>query len=75
MAAEVIIALTPVLIAIISAFTAWQGKKIRELSSKFDKLNSQFRSAVWHIRDWPRWDRNGRTGDNPALPNDPLNEV
>lgn len=75
MSVEVISALTPIALAVIGAITAWQGKKIRELTARFDHLNGQFRSAVHHIRDWQRWDRGGRTGATPVLPDDLLNEV
>ncbi|HEY9312127.1 hypothetical protein [Williamsia sp.] len=75
MNSDLIESLTPIALAVISAVTAWQGKKLRELSVRFDKLSGQFRSAVVHIRDWQRWDRTGRIGDTPTIPDDLIDEV
>jgi hypothetical protein len=75
MTPDLIQALNPVLLAIIAAITAWQGRKIKELSVKFDRLSGLFRSAVRHIRDWQRWDRAGRVGTPPSVPEDLIDEV
>ncbi|MGF7125003.1 hypothetical protein [Rhodococcus sp. BE178] len=70
-----ITALTPVLLAIIGAVTAWQGKQIRDLRDKFADLSSKFRLSIWYIRDVHRWDRDGRSGALPAIPDDLRDEV
>lgn len=82
MTPEIIQACGVAIAAIIAAWTAWQGKQLKELRAKvddlegrFESVSGKFRSAVRHIRDWMRWEASGKQGPPPAIPVDIRDEV
>lgn len=69
--------------AIIGAWTAWQGRQLKQLRGEVDELNKKFgeateklRSAIRHIRDWHRWEMQpDPRGPAPTIPADLVDEV
>jgi len=64
------------------AWSARTRKELTEVKARVKKLEESeaesrrlFRIAVRNIRDWLRWDTNGRVGAPPSIPDDLKDEV
>ena len=74
-AAQTIAAAAASLVAPLSAQVGALEQRIVAVEREHATTRARFASAIRHIRDWIRWDTNGRVGLSPSIPEDLRDEV